>query len=64
MHWHAVQSKPWRTAPDMDRRPVMKIVIVLIGLIVLGLLAIGAFPPSVTQTAVERVVPNDRFQTR
>ena len=42
----------------------MTIVLVLLGVILVGLLAIGAFPPSVTPEPVERVVPNERFQSR
>jgi hypothetical protein len=48
----------------MIRRPVVLLALVLLGVVVVGLLAIGAFPPSVTPTPVERVLPNDRFQTR
>ncbi|MBY0337987.1 MAG: hypothetical protein K2X11_15335 [Acetobacteraceae bacterium] len=48
----------------MFRRPLLLIVLVLLGLAVAGMLAIGAFPPSVTTAPVERVLPNDRFQTR
>jgi len=48
----------------MFRRPVLTLVLVLIAAGVLGLLALGAFPPAVTTTAVERTVPNDRFQVR
>ena len=48
----------------MVRRPILLLLAVLLGLVVVGLLAIGAFPPSVAPTPVERVVPNDRFQTR
>ncbi len=48
----------------MIRRPVVLLALVLLGVVVVGLLAIGAFPPSVTPTPVERVVPNERFQTR
>jgi hypothetical protein len=48
----------------MIRRPVLLLALVLLGVVMVGLLAIGAFPPSVTPTPVERVLPNDRFQTR
>lgn len=33
-------------------------------LLLVGLLLLGAFPPSVAPVAVERSLPNDRFQTR
>jgi hypothetical protein len=48
----------------MFRRPLLLIVLILLGAAAAGLLAIGAFPPSVTTTPVERTLPNDRFQTR
>lgn len=48
----------------MFRRPILLLVAILAGLVAVGLLVIGAFPPSVTSTPVERVLPNERFQTR
>ncbi|MBX9699341.1 MAG: hypothetical protein K2X74_07885 [Acetobacteraceae bacterium] len=48
----------------MFRRPVLLIVAILLGVVVAGLLVVAAFPPSVTPTPVERVLPNDRFGTR
>ena len=48
----------------MSRKPFLTIVLVLLGLVVMGLLALGAFPPSVTPQPVERVVPNERFAPR
>ena len=48
----------------MVRRPILLLAAFLIALVVVGLLTVGAFPPSVTPTPVERVLPNDRFQTR
>lgn len=48
----------------MSRRPFLTILLVLLGVIAVGLLAVGAFPPSVTPEQVERVVPNERFQSR
>lgn len=48
----------------MFRRPVLLLVAALLGLIVAGLLAVGAFPPGVAPAPVERVLPNERFQTR
>jgi hypothetical protein len=37
--------------------------VVVIGALALavGLLALGAFPPSVHQSHIEKVLPNDRF---
>lgn len=48
----------------MFRRPVLLLAAILAGVIVVGLLAVGAFPPTVQPTPVERVLPNERFQTR
>lgn len=48
----------------MFRRPLLLIVLVLLGALVAGLLALSAFPPGVTPAPVERVLPNDRFQVR
>ncbi len=48
----------------MFRRPVLLLVAILLGLAVVGLLVMAAFPPTVTPTPVERVLPNDRFETR
>lgn len=48
----------------MFRRPVLLLAAILLALVVVGLLALGAFPPAATPTPVERVLPNDRFQTR
>ena len=48
----------------MFRRPLLTLMMLLLGALVLGLLALGAFPPSVTMTPVERTLPNDRFQVR
>jgi hypothetical protein len=48
----------------MFRRPIMLLAVILIVLVAGGLLAVGAFPPTVTPSAVERTLPNDRFQTR
>jgi hypothetical protein len=48
----------------MFRRPILLLAAFLLVLVAAGLLAVGAFPPSVSPTPVERVVPNDRFQTR
>ncbi len=48
----------------MFRRPVLLLVFFLIVLSVAGLLAVGAFPPAASPTTVERVLSNDRFQTR
>ncbi|WP_160299768.1 hypothetical protein [Belnapia sp. F-4-1] len=48
----------------MFRRPILLLAVILVALAAAGLLALGAFPPAATPTAVERVLPNDRFQTR
>ena len=48
----------------MFRRPALLLAVLLVGVVVIGLLAVGAFPPAVTPTPVERVLPNDRFQSR
>jgi hypothetical protein len=48
----------------MFRRPAVLVAAALLGLALAGLLWLGAFPPDVTPSTVERPVPNDRFQTR
>jgi hypothetical protein len=48
----------------MFRNPVLLLVAVLIGVLLLGLLAIGAFPPSVAPQPVERTIPAERFSPR
>ena len=48
----------------MFRHPMLLLAAIVGGVLVVGLLAIGAFPPSVTPQPVERVLPNERFQTR
>lgn len=48
----------------MFRRPILLVALIVLSLLVVGLLAVGAFPPSVSPAPVERVLPNDRFQTR
>jgi len=48
----------------MFRNPLLLVTTVVLGLFVLGLILIGAFPPSVTPQAVERTIPNDRFRAR
>lgn len=48
----------------MFRRPILLLAAILLVLVGVGLLAIGAFPPAAPPAAVERVLPNDRFQTR
>lgn len=62
----ASTASPAREDPaaPMFRRPFLLLAVILLGLVSIGLLAVGAFPPSVSPTPVERVVPNDRFQTR
>ncbi|MFC7475198.1 hypothetical protein ACFQS7_12590 [Dankookia sp. GCM10030260] len=48
----------------MFRRPMLLLAAILLALLAVGLIVVGAFPPSVTPKPVERVLPNDRFQTR
>lgn len=48
----------------MFRRPVLLLAAILLGIAAVALLVVGAFPPSVAPAPVERVLPNDRFQTR
>lgn len=48
----------------MFRRPILLIAAALLGVLAVGLLAVGAFPPASSPAPVERVLPNDRFQTR
>ena len=48
----------------MFRRPILLLAAILLALVAAGLLVVGAFPPSVSPKPVERVLPNDRFQTR
>lgn len=43
------------------RRPVMIIVPALIAIILLALLALGAFPPQPRTQTVQHALPNDRF---
>ena len=43
------------------RRPVMIIVPALIAIVLLALLALGAFPPQPHTQAVQHALPNDRF---
>ena len=48
----------------MFRRPVLLLAAILLALIAVGLVVVGAFPPAVSPKPVERVLPNDQFQTR
>lgn len=48
----------------MFRNPVILLVVILIGVVLVVLLGIGAFPPSVTPQPVERVIPAERFGPR
>ncbi|HYF08431.1 MAG TPA: hypothetical protein VD970_12480 [Acetobacteraceae bacterium] len=48
----------------MPRSPILMIALAVLGVVVVGLLAVGAFPPSVTPQPVERVLPNERFDRR
>ncbi len=51
------------SALPMFRRPVLLVVLALFAVLVVGLLAIGAFPPSVAPQPVERPIPADRLGT-
>ena len=48
----------------MFRKPVLLLVAILLAVLLTGLLAIGAFPPSVAPQPVERAIPADRFGPR
>lgn len=48
----------------MFRHPLLLLAAVILALLVVGLLGIGAFPPSVAPQPVERSVPAERFGTR
>lgn len=48
----------------MFRNPLLLLVVALAGVIVIGLLALGAFPPSVTPQTTERAIPAERFAPR
>ena len=47
----------------MSRVVLAGVVLVLL-LVAAGMLVIGAFPPHPRTEQVERVLPNDRFQTK
>lgn len=42
------------------------LIVVAIGAVILGatVVIIGAYPPNPTQKSVEKVLPNDKFQSR
>jgi hypothetical protein len=48
----------------MFRNPLLLLVALVVGLLLVALLGIGAFPPSVTPQPVERVIPAERFAPR
>jgi hypothetical protein len=48
----------------MFRNPVLLLVGIVVAVLLLGFLAIGAFPPSVTPQPVERTIPAERFGPR
>ncbi|NKE46835.1 hypothetical protein HB662_18790 [Roseomonas frigidaquae] len=48
----------------MFRHPLLLLLALIVALLGIGLLGIGAFPPSVAPQPVERTVPADRFGTR
>jgi hypothetical protein len=47
----------------MRRSPFAMILLLVLGALAVGLLAIGAFPPAVTPQPVERTLPNERFSS-
>lgn len=47
----------------MSRSPFLTILLLVLGAVVVGLLALGAFPPAVPSQPVERPLPNERFST-
>lgn len=47
----------------MSRSPFAMILLLVLGLVAVGLLALGAFPPSVEPRPVDRAIPNERFQS-
>ena len=47
----------------MSRSPFAFLLLLVLGALVVGLLALGAFPPGVTPQPVERSLPNERFQS-
>lgn len=48
----------------MFRRPILLLILLLILAAAVGVLWFAAFPPPVEPVAVERVLPNERFQVR
>jgi hypothetical protein len=48
----------------MFRNPLLLLVAIVLGVLLLGLLAIGAFPPSVAPQPTERAIPAERFAPR
>ncbi|MCX7374583.1 MAG: hypothetical protein NTW56_19485 [Alphaproteobacteria bacterium] len=48
----------------MFRRPILLLVFLLLCAAVGGVLWLAAFPPAVPPAAVERTLPNDRFNLR
>lgn len=48
----------------MFRRPILLLILLLVLGVAGTTLWFAAFPPPVTPVAVERILPNDRFQVR
>jgi hypothetical protein len=48
----------------MFRNPLLLLVAAVVGVLLIGLLAIGAFPPAVTPQPTERAIPAERFAPR
>lgn len=47
----------------MSRSPFLFILLLVLGAVAVGLLALGAFPPHVPSEPVQRTIPNERFQS-
>jgi hypothetical protein len=47
----------------MSRSPFAVILLLVLGIVAVGLLALGAFPPHVPSQPIERAIPNERFQS-
>ncbi len=48
----------------MFRNPILLVLVAILGLLAVGLILVGAFPPAVSPQAIERTIPNDRFRGR
>ena len=60
----APRQRSLREPPrPMSRSPFTLILLLVLGVVAVGLLVLGAFPPSVPSRSVERAIPNERFQS-